>query len=218
MTTFATLKARIADDLRRSDLTSQIASAVQDAIKRWEGERFWFNEKRYRLPTVADTESYAIPDTLTNTDSSALDTGEDLLEIDDVIILDNGDTYRLCESTDQWINDYQAPSSLYTGTPSHYGVYGNSIRLSPIPDAVYVITISGLARLATLSAADDTNAWMTEAEPLIRHQALCEIYRSVLRDADGFQMANGGVQDAYATLKRKSSGKLMTGRIRAWGY
>lgn len=217
MTTFATLKSRIADDLRRSDLTSQINSAVLDAVKRWEGERFWFNEHRFRLPTVAGTEEYAIPGTLTNTDESALDTHTDLLEIDDVRMLDGNDYVRLRERTEQWINEEQAPAAQYTGTPAWYGIYGNKFRLSPVPDAVYVITISGLARLAPLSADEDTNAWTTEAEALIRHQALCELYRVVLRDTDGFALAQGGVQDALALLSRKSSGKLMTGRITAWG-
>jgi hypothetical protein len=218
MTTLATLKARIADDLRRSDLTSQIASAIRDAIKRWEGERFWFNEKRFRLTTMAGTEEYAIPATLTNTDDTALATGEDLLAIDDVTILYGSDSYRLYERSDQWLNDYQAPASTYQGTPDHYGVYANKIRIGPIPDAAYTITVSGLARLSTLSAGTDTNAWTDEAESLTRHQALAEIFRTVLRDGDGFQFALGGVQDAVEHLKRKGTGKIMTGRVRAWGY
>ena len=219
MTTLATLKKRIQDDLRgRSDLTVQIESAISDAIKRWEGERFWFNEKRFRLDTVAGTEEYLIPSTFTNTDASALSTGEDLIEIDDVLIQDNNELYRLTERTDQWLNDYQAPASQYTGTPSFYGVYANKVRIGPVPDAVYQITISGLASLPTLSVGTDTNAWMVEGEALIRHQALAEIYRTILRDADGFQLALGGVQGAVAYLKRKTSSKVGTGRIRAWGY
>lgn len=215
MTTLATLKARIADDLRRSDLTSQIASAISDAIKRWEGERFWFNTKRFRLPTVAGTEYYAIPATLTNTDTSALASGEDLLEIDSITVLDGQDTYTLSDRTHQYLDEWQAPASQYTGTPAYYGVYENSLRIGPVPDDAYTLTVSGLARLATL-ADDESNAWTTEAEPLIRHQALCELYRTVLRDAEGFQLANGGVVDAVSMLTRKSTGKLTTGRLRAW--
>ena len=119
MTTFATLKARIADDLRRSDLDDQIGNAVLDAVKRWEGERFWFNEKRYRFFTVDGTETYAIPSTFQNTDGSAIEAGEDLLSIDDLVILDDNETYRLQEQTDQWLNAYQSPATQYKGTPDH---------------------------------------------------------------------------------------------------
>lgn len=218
MTTLATLKSRIADDLRRTDIDPQISSAIQDAIKRWEGERFWFNEKRFRLDTVAGTEEYSIPSDLTNTDASALATGEDLLELDDVKILDDNEIYQLQQRSEHWLNNWQAPASQYTGTPDYYGVFANKIRIGPIPDAVYQITISGLAKLATISADTDTNAWTDEAESLIRHQALADLYRVTTRDPEGFQLALGGVQDAFSYLKRKSSSKLNRGRIRAWGY
>ncbi len=219
MTTLATLKARISSDLRgRTGFTDQIASAIQDAIKQWEGERFWFNEKRFRLDTVAGTEEYSIPADLTNTDASALSTGEDLLELDDVKILDDNEIYQLQQRSEQWLNNWQAPASQYTGTPDYYGVFANKIRIGPIPDAVYQITISGLAKLATVSDDADTNAWTNEAEFLIRHQALANLYRFPLRDGDGFAMANGAIADAVSALKRKTGSKLNRGRIRAWGY
>lgn len=218
MTTFATLKSRIADDLRRADLDAQIASAVLDAVKRWEGERFWFNEGRFRIDTVSGTEEYTLPDDLLTTAGAAIATGEDLLDIDDVVILDNNHTYRLEQRTDSYLNDVQAPSTQYTGTPNYYTVYANKMRFGPIPDAVYQITVSGIKRLEPLSDDGDTNAWTTEAEALIRHQALAEMYRTVLRDADGFQIALGGVQDAAHLLQRKSSGKVAVGRIRPWGH
>lgn len=217
MTTFAILKARIADDLRRADLDDQISNGVLDAVKRWEGKRFWFNEKRFRFDTVAGTENYAVPADLTNTDGTAIATGEDLLAIDDLVILDGTAIYRLMDRTDSWMNDSQVLASQYTGKPSYYALYAGSVRLGPIPDAVYQITINGIARLAPLSAGTDSNAWTTEAEALTRHQALAEIYRTVLRDAEGYQLAMGGVADALELLDAKSSNKLGTGRIRPWG-
>ena len=218
MTTFAVLKDRIADDLRRSDLDSQINNAVLDAVKRWEGKRFWFNEKRFRVDTVDGTETYALPSTLLETDGSAITAGEDLLAVDDAVILDNGDTYRLHEQTDQWMNEWQSPAARYKGTPDYYGIYANALRLAPIPDAVYQITLSGIARLVPLSADGDSNAWTTEAESLIRHQALAEIYRVVLRDPEGFRLAQGGIVDALDLLRGKTSPKVSKGRVRAWGY
>lgn len=218
MSTFAALKARIADDLRGvTNLDTQISNAVLDAVKRWEGERFWFNEKRFRFFTVDGVEFYSIPSAFQNTDGSSISAGETLLTVDDLVILDNNETYRLMPITDQWANDYQSPASQYKGTPDYYGIYGGDIRLAPIPDDVYTITISGIARLAPLSSDGDSNAWTTEAESLIRHEALAQLYRIVLRDPDGFQLAMGGVQDALALLKKKTTSKVTAGRIRPWG-
>src|SRR5215475_9466078 len=44
MPTLGDLKAKIAQDLRRSNLGSEIADAIPDAIRDHETERFWFNE------------------------------------------------------------------------------------------------------------------------------------------------------------------------------
>lgn len=216
MTTLSVLKARIADDLRRTDLTGQIAGAVSDAIKRWEGERFWFNEKRFRIDTVANQEEYEIPGSLINTDGSELAAGENLFEVDVVRVLEGSSYYPLADRTEQFFAEYQTPVAFHTGVPNYYGIYANRIRLGPVPDKAYQIDVSGLARLATLKDGD-TNAWTDEAESLIRHQALAEIFRTVTRDPDGFQLANGAVQDALVYLKAKSSNKITRGRIKAWG-
>src|SRR6185437_14409038 len=46
MASYLDLQTAIASDLTRSDLTSQIQSAVQDAIAQYETDRFWFNTTR----------------------------------------------------------------------------------------------------------------------------------------------------------------------------
>ena len=42
----AAMKARIADEFARDDLTEQIALAIVDAIKFYKDQRFEFNESR----------------------------------------------------------------------------------------------------------------------------------------------------------------------------
>src|SRR5690606_40515951 len=46
MATKALLKQRIQDDLDRTDITTQISSAIDDAIKFYQQRRFFFNENR----------------------------------------------------------------------------------------------------------------------------------------------------------------------------
>ena len=63
MTTLATLKSRIADDISRSDLTTQIANSITDAITYYQNRRFFFNETRSEtFDTVAAQSLYRSSD------------------------------------------------------------------------------------------------------------------------------------------------------------
>ena len=215
MSTFGTMKTRIADEIVRDDLSSQIANAVISAIAIWAPTRFHFNEKRYLLTTVASQEYYALS-SLTNTDGSAIGTGETLIEVDSFTLTYNDQPYVLDDRTQQWIDREQAPAATYTGQPAFFGFFGDQIRLAPIPDAAYVGTISGLAQLATLSADADSNSWMTEGEGLIRAQAKIILYRDIVRDMEGVSLAKDALAEAYGPLERKMAAKATTGRIAPW--
>lgn len=226
MTTFSAMQTRIADDITRSDLTTQIANAINDAIKTWEGVRFAFNEKRYLIRTVPSQEYYDLSGSgLLNFDASVTDTGEMVLEIDSITNTVSNFPYPLRERTQQWFDRYQSLPSQYTGQPDSYGIYGNQLRLFPIPDGsgpevdgAYNIRISALARLGPnpLGEADDTNAWMTEGEILIRNQALVSLYRHPLKDAESKAVAQEAVDEQFLSLTRKRDAKAGTGTISPW--
>ena len=215
MSTLGVMRTNIINDTLRDDLTqAQLNKAINDAIKVWEGERFWFNEKRYLLDTVPGQEYYGI------TTAS----GEEILEVDSITITVSNFPYPLRPRTQQWFDEYQSPAQNYTGQPDSYGIFGNQLRLFPIPDAAgpnagsYVITISGLARLGPnpMSDANATNEWMTEGETLIREQAKLIIYRNLLRDETGMKLCKDALQEANWALKRKTAAKVMVGTVRPW--
>lgn len=227
MTDFQTMQTRIADDITRTDLTSQIANAINDAILLWEGTRFAFNEKRYLILTVTSQEYYDLSGSgLLDADSeAAAATGEMVMEIDSVTNTVSDFPYPLSERTQQWFDKFQSLPTQYTGQPDSYGIYGNQLRLFPIPDGAgpetggaYPIHISALARLGPnpLVSNADTNGWMTEGELLIRNQAKVLLYRLPLRDAEGAAFAQQGVDEAFASLTRKRDAKAATGRIPPW--
>ena len=57
------MKARIADDLARPDLTNQIADAINDAIATMHSTRFYFTETRTAsFATVAGQSYYSAAD------------------------------------------------------------------------------------------------------------------------------------------------------------
>jgi len=219
MTTFLVMQTRVADEIVRDDLASQIRNAINDAVKTWEGLRFTFNERKYLITTVASQEYYdLIGTTLKIYDGSAVGTGEKLLEIDNISATVNNQFYSLTPRTQQWFTRNAAPATQYRGQPDSYTIFNDQLRLFPIPDAAYSINLDGLARLSPnpLSADADTNAWMVEGEQLIRQQAKYLIYRDIIRDGEGKALAAEGLQEAQWQLERKAAGKLYTGTQRAW--
>lgn len=215
--TYLVMQTKIADDLTRDDLNPQIKTAINEAIKTWEGIRFAFNEGLRRIDTVASQEYYdLIGPTLLNTDGSAVATGEMVLELDSITVTLNSAPYTLSPRTQQWMDHYQTTNN--TGQPDSFTLYGNRLRLYPIPNAVFQLTLSCLVRLGPnpLTADADTNAWMTEGESLIRHQAEHSLFRFPLRDTEGMGLCKDGIAQAQFELERKMAAKAFTGVQRAW--
>lgn len=213
--TYLDMQTRIADELSRSDLSSQITNAIQTAIQDYEGERFWFNEQRFTLNTVANQSWYDEQANLLNEDGSALATGVKLLEVDQMVCNFGNWFQPLKPVAPGWIDTYQIPT--YIGQPYYYARLGTRIRLAPTPNDVYTVTITGLARLVTLSANSDTNAWLTEGEKLIRSRAKAILWRSILRNADEAALCDAEEQVALSALQRKENARH-TMRLEPWGY
>jgi len=222
MTTFLIMQTRITDEIVRDDLASQIKNAINTAITTWEGIRFSFNEATYLQTTAHGIEFYPFGGggSLTYRDgTTALGTGETMLEIDSITATVNNTFYPLTPRTKQWFDRNSAPASQYMGQPDSYAVYADgTLRLFPVPDATYSLTIYGMRRLppSPLTLDTDTNSWMTEGEALIRQQAKYIIYRDVVRDPDGKALASEGIQEAQWQLERKMAARAYTGSQRAW--
>jgi hypothetical protein len=226
MTQLSVMRTKIADEITRSDLTSQITAAINDAIKLWEAERFHFNEKRYLINTVPSQEYYDIVSpTLLTSAGAAVATGEEPIEIDSITCTVSSFPYPLTPRTQQWFDLNQSLPTQYTGQPDSYTIYGNQLRLFPIPDSAgsgvggaYPIRISCHARLGPnpLTADADTNAWMTEGEMLIREEAKAILYAFPLLEPELSTLAQNRRDAAYASLKRKMNAKANTGSIAPW--
>ena len=173
--TLLELKAQIADDLNRSDMTSQIANAISSAISFYSATRWWWLFGRATAETVADQAFYAVPTDMMSTDTLliTISTSKDPLdhvEYDDIDSIDSG---------------------LYTGQPDRWAYYQDQIRLYPIPDDAYTLTLSYHKKLEDLEDSE-SNAWTTTAKDLIRYRALAEIYTTILKDD---AMASKSVMD-----------------------
>jgi hypothetical protein len=201
------IEAHIADDIQRTDLTSEIADCVQAAIKHYQMRRWYFNEQRASVfNTVAGQEFY------TSVDFADI---PNYLKRDTVMITTGGTSrFELKERTWEWI-DNVAVNTLSQGQPTDYGYYNQQMRFYPIPDQAYPIRVSGILRLATLVNPADTNAWVNtaDAEPLIRAHAKWDLANNVIFDDDLASRCEKMTNICLNRLNAETRRRLGTGRV-----
>ena len=208
MTTLTTMKDRIARELRRSNITTQIAEAITTAIDAYREHRFFFNESRdTTFSTVAAQEFYDADDEpdLAN-----------LIKIDYCKINVNDSTFDLMPDFPSEIEG-ASTNATATGQPGWYVLYNRQIRLYPIPDDVWTVRVAGVFIYAAPATDGETdNFWMTTAERLIRSRAKAELALHVLRDTELAQIMDLAASEALKQLKRHTN--LLTqrdnGRVR----
>jgi hypothetical protein len=174
MTTLATMKARIASELRRTNITTQIASAIQTAIESYQHERFFWNETReLTFNTVAGKWQY---------DSDDYADLANILRWDFVLTEVGGSYFTLLPMSPGEIETLNGDGD-FTGQPLNWGYYNSQFLIYPIPNEAFPIRIGGLiSKAAPASDAETGNPWMTYAEKLIRCRAKHELYQHVLMD------------------------------------
>lgn len=201
------LKAAIADDIQRGDVTNQIAAAITAAIDFYADTHLYFTETRAStFPTVAAQSRYTSAD---NTDIPLY------LDFERAFIVDGANQLRL-----EWMKpgemEYLLGNSKSSGRPHRWSYYGQSVWLYPVPNAVF--TFQPLVTVKVPGPATDAemnNPWMTEAFELIRCRA--KIYLSVHTTNDD-QLAAKMVlaeKSALTRLRRETEKKAGSGGLQA---
>jgi len=212
MSDYGTMQARIASELRRTQLTDEIKSAIQTAIQLAEVDRYYFNEARSYTDTVADKAYYLQP---TSSDGTVI-----FQNMESLTITVNQSKYPLDPKTFQFIDAIDIGVSN-TGIPIWYAIYNNQFRLYPVPDDVYRLDLAYQRKLDTLTDGADTNAWMTDAETMIRQAAKAIVLRDVIRGQDAgaeAQVYDGLAGRARDFLVRETTRRVGTGHIQPSGY
>jgi hypothetical protein len=209
MGTYLDLQTAIASDLTRTDLTSQIKSAILDAVRHYETSRFYFNITRsMTFSTVIGQAAYGASD---------LAQIPDIIGIDALFLTDTGRPYEL-EKYEADEFEWLQSTSTGNGRPAAYTYIDSQILLWPAPVAVYTMRPHMHYKLTELSADGDTNAWTTDAEQLIRCHAKLLLYSNLLEDADGMQRMSVQIQSHKDRLDYKTSARMATGRIRSTSF
>ena len=206
MTTRSDIEAQIADDLARTDLTSQITAAVNTAIRSYRFERLGFNEA-YKVTATLSTSA----DVMTLASISVRFRKLDRLRI----VRAAGDYLDLYHRDYDWIMSRQDVRVVCQ--PAEYAVYNNAIHFDSMADQDYTLYLDGIKELGNASAsysAGDTSAWFNDGRELIRHRAKRELYANVLKDMELAAAAGAAEKEAHRIIKAELGEQISTGFIR----
>lgn len=186
------LKSRIADEINRTDLTSQINLAIRSAITFYSTETLFFQQERVTANTTADQEYYALPVDFVTLNSLR-------------ITINSNNNYLLRERTNEFFEEIYDGPDVYTGNPQYWTIYDQQLRLSPIPDDSYPLTMNYVKRLASLGADTDTNRLIEDLEEqLIRARAKWDLYENVIKDHTEAALMKAQEMEVKDQVKKKT--------------
>jgi hypothetical protein len=199
--TFIDMVNRIATELRRSNASTEIKQAINDAIFEAAQNRFYFNEmKDVTFNTVGGTEYY-----------------DDLgfVELDAVWYLTGSTRYGIFLVNQEEL-DALAEGNVTNGPLQLVSHYGGQFRLYPVPSSVVAVHLSGYGKLLPYPLVNDAdaNAWMTDGEMYIRSLAKRNFLRDVVRDYGEARVYDALSTDMMNILLERTALKSSTGRIK----
>lgn len=230
MTTYGDMASRLADELARSDLTTQIQGAIMRAIRNYERRRWWFNEIMFSFSTTQGQEYYTDVDAGNRTISR-------LKSIDTCKLLVGNNRYPLTPRTWQYIDQVSVTTTTY-GQPEDYCLYGvdgyqgfsattavasgQQLRVYPIADqSTYSIEIAGIISLLdneglgpySFPANTTVDVWSLDCEDLICTRAKWDVCNNYLKDFDAASAAKAEETEALQSLTRLNTMRLSSGRV-----
>jgi hypothetical protein len=203
----ADMRARIMDELQRTDLASQINNAIAEAADYFRRDSFFRNDAQdSSTTTMAGTNVYMTPG--------------DVAEIRQLAITVNNTKYPLRLRSWEYINAEDSNTlNPVKGPPVEYavilGAAGMSIRLFPTPDGAYQLQYDYIQIIPAPVQDNDSNFWTIEGREMVRAYAKYLLRMTVLNDAQGAQADLELADQYFRKLKQETGAKKFTGRIRS---
>lgn len=143
---YAALQTRIADELSRSDLATEIQLEIASAIEWYQYESFPWNEaSTAAFDTVNGQRYYTLP--------------ANFLRVTDVLSQIGNYTYKLHAVTEQYVDRIDWGDVFWTSYPIIYSLWSNQIRLFPPPQAGLPVQLKGI--VSQLPLMTNTDTWAT---------------------------------------------------------
>ena len=142
------LQTRVADELSRPDLSSQIALEITSAIQFYSQEKFFWNENvMITLTTIQGQRDYILPPNF----GSVMSVRSQLGHM----------TYSIEPRTIQYLDTIDWGNSFVASYIDMYALFNNMIRLYPPPTTGLPIYIRGTVILPTLTTTAATKSYTT---------------------------------------------------------
>jgi len=203
MPNFGDLKTRIADELDRTDLGSQIDRELRAAVRHYEVKRWWFNEHTTSTTATSSTTNFAMP--------------SDLIQLDRLELIVTARPRELNQiSWQRFVDNWRFNTTA--GEPQEFARFANRVWLGPIPRQDYELTWYYMRTLSPTSFSDGTNnEWTAEAGDLISVRTLKALGARTLHFASGELALYAQLErDAYNSLCELSEQRVKTGLADPW--
>jgi hypothetical protein len=205
MSDFGTMVTRIENEIHRTNIRSQVRSAIKSAIAHYEQDKpFYWNDERSEATTVVSQRYMPLPTDFV-----------DFLGTYPLQITVNQSTYPLNRRSWDYLQLIDLDNVVGEGIPFDWAYGDQQIRLYPVPQAAYELRLFYKKRLAELSNDSDTNEWTQPAggERLIRARAKWDLYANVIHQPEKGQIQKAAEIDAYNKvagigIRRKISGSI----------
>jgi hypothetical protein len=210
MATLGDMQARIADEIMRSDLSSQIALCITDAIGIYQIKRFKFSDLQFTMTFNIGQNYYSVSDNANIPN----------LYIIDFIAMQIGNTWQKIRETTPETIQLLTQTGTMMGPPEVFAYFEEELQFYPVPNLNYNFVIFGNVLVpAPVTTSQTGNPWMLDAERLIRSRAKYELAVHYTHDAEmalamspaepALGALPGATYEAYEILKSETN--LITG-------
>ncbi len=203
---YGDMQTRLASEMARTDLTTEIQNEIQSAILFYTPQRFWFNEEKATIQCTNGERYYALP-----TDFQALDNLS--AQVAGTPSTGYAYSYRLKQRTEQYLSAIDFGTTNWAGYPQEFALYANQLRLYPPPLANVQLTLSYIQVQPPLVNTTDTNEWMEDGEELIRHRAASQLFANYLMNPQMAQARAQLEQMALLRMRQETANRIMSGKV-----
>ena len=217
MTTFLDVRTRVADQLARSDLNTQIDREIQLAMARYNRRVSWLHEVReVSLTSVAAQAWYSSVDVSTGTGPQDT-TGRTAVDVTDIQKISYMRDPDYDDLRQVHYSDFEGffDTTGAAGRPTYFTLYAGQIGIWPVPDGVTIYTLSAVVKPVIPSLAADESIWFDQAQELIENAAAAAICRKFIQDGERAQAFQVYETEAWNDLVREGNQKMATGKLRA---
>lgn len=206
MATYDDIVSRIADDMVRGDINSQIGVGLNRAIQHYQSQRTWFNEASATFQTITAQQSYSTADGIPT----------DILKIDVIkIVFATNDEFPLRQQSFQYVQDVNRSPTTFTGQPTNYARYSGKIWFDVTPDDAYEVKLHYIKEYSDI-ASTQSNDWTTEsgALELVEARTGWWVASRILRDDTMAARYKVEENEAYKSFNERCLRETRAGHVK----